>query len=63
MPADTSLDPDLYPTNPPCTGGQSASGQGTCTVTCAACTCGYARVHFTPDCPAWGILTVYQSLI
>ena len=23
----------------------------------AVCTCGYARVHYTPDCPAWGVLT------
>ena len=23
------------------------------------CSCGYARVHYTPDCPAisWGVLT------
>ena len=23
----------------------------------AVSTCGYARVHYTLDCPAWGVLT------
>ena len=23
----------------------------------AVSTCGYSLVHYTPDCPAWGVLT------